>query len=149
MSGITPRHQDLTCSSVYQMHLSIVLSLVCSQQVLTCLFVLPPYVITPWALFYDEDEGSSLEKPQGCQKLYISISDTVIKKNDYQYLQLAIKDLNQIYNRNTTYLYYMRAQCCVLSQLHVRLLLEDKCKKYLEDKCILYMLYYLLYCFSI
>lgn len=104
------------------MHLSIVLSPVCSQQVLTCLFVLPPYVITPWALFYDEDKGSSLEKHQGCQKLYISISDTAIKKNDYQYLQLAIKDLNQIYNRNMTYLYYMGAQYCVLSQLHVRLL---------------------------
>lgn len=55
-----------------------------------------------------------------------SISATIIKKNDYQYLQLAIKNLNQIYNRNMAYLYYMGAQ---LSQQHVKLLLEDNVKK--------------------
>ena len=87
-----------------------------------------PYVITLSALLYDEDKVSSLEKRQRCQKLYISISDTVIKKNDYQYLQLAIKILNQVCNRNMTYLYYMGARQCVLSQLRVRLLREDKCK---------------------
>lgn len=97
----------------------------CSQQVLTFLFVLPPYVITLWALFYDGDKVSSLEKHQCCRKLYISISDAVIKKNDYQYPHWAIKSLNQIYNRNMTYLYHMVLYYCELSQLHVRLLLED------------------------
>lgn len=112
-------NKGLTCSSVSQMHLSIVLPLVCSQQVLTFLFVRPRYVITPWALLYDEDKVSGLEKLQRCQKLYINISDIAIKKSDYQYLQLAIKILNQIYNREMTYLYYTVALWTVTAECEI------------------------------
>ncbi|TNN79463.1 hypothetical protein EYF80_010277 [Liparis tanakae] len=49
------------------------------QQVLPCLCVLPPYVITPSALFYDDDKVSGLEKRQSCQELYISISETNLR----------------------------------------------------------------------
>lgn len=112
-------NRALTCSSVYQMHLSIVLSLVCRQPVLTFSLCAAPLCTHPVGFILWRGHGEQPWKAPVLPETVYQHHDTLIKKNDNQYLQLALMILNQMHNRSMTYLYYMELQHCGLSWLHI------------------------------